>query len=433
MKNKSFRNNVSWVFFGNLLYAIFAFFLNIFVARFLSKEDYGTINYIASWISFFNAFAVLGINNVINKYLDENTEKSNEYINSAMFARIISSILSIILLTFLMFIIEHGNISIIYITLIYSLSFVFEIGQVLIYWFRYKREAKIVAIMRLIAFLISAIVKMLAVLLFENIYLYTFGIVLETLLFSLLLIYKYRKEYTNKIKISKDKIVRILKTSYPFISASLLITIYAQTDKIMLKKMLSTSDVASYSVAVTIAGLMATFASAIIEGYRPEIISCFRTNKEMYFRRLRQLYCFIFWLCMCYGIFITIFSKYVILLLYGEKYLSSISALSIIVWYTSFSYFGVVNNLYMVAENKERYVQITTLTGAITNILLNLLLIPKYGIVGAAIASLITQFITNFGLLFVIKDLRPIIPLLIKGIFFRNIVTIKKRKIEKDV
>ena len=421
MKKKSFKKNVSWIFFGNLLHSILAFLINIIVARYLSKDDYGNINYIASWVSFFNSFAILGINNVINKYLDDDQTESNNYLCSAMFARFVASIISMVAIILLVLILEKDNTKLIFITIIYSLSFVFEIGQLLVYWFRYKGEADVVAILRIIAFIASAIVKIIAIVLFRNIYLYIVGIVLETLLFSLFLIYKYNKKYCNKFEISKNKISVILKSSYPFISAHLLIVIYAQTDKIMLKRMMGASNVASYTVAVTIAGLIATFTSAIIEGFRPEIISNFKKNKELYLKRLKQLYCIIFWICICYSTFITIFSKQVILILYGKKYFSSIPALSIIVWYTSLSYFGSVNNMYMVAESKEKYVQLTTLVGAFTNILLNLLLIPKFGISGAAIASLITQFIANYLVVFIVKPLRPLSLIILNGLSPRNL------------
>lgn len=432
MKNKSFKKNISWVFFENLSHSIFTFLINIFVARILSKEAYGNINYIFSWISFFNSFAILGINNIINKFLSEDQKESNEYLNSAIVMRFIASIISIICVCLLIFVLEKNNTQMIYITLIYSTYFISEIGQIYVYWFRYKREANLVAILRIIALLISAIVKVVALLIFKNIYLYIFGIVIELFMFSILLFLTYKRKYDFKLTISKEKMKKILKSSYPFISASLLITIYAQTDKIMLKNMMGANEVASYSIAVTIAGLMGTFASAIIEGFRPEIISTYKKDKNIYAKRLRQLYCFIFWICIAYGVFVTLFSKQMITILYGKKYFSSIPALAIIVWYTSFSYFGSANNVYLAAESKEKYAQITTLIGAITNVILNLVLIPKMGIVGAALASLITQFVANFGILIIIKDLRPIVTHMIDGILFKDVFDKNIFKISKS-
>lgn len=91
--------------------------------------------------------------------------------------------------------------------------------------------------------------------------------------------------------------------------------------------------------------------------------------------------------------------NWIILFFYGTKYISAVPSLSLIVWYTSFSYFGAINNLYMVAEEKTKWVQVTAFFGAILNIILNFVFIPFLGISGAALASLITQVVANFFLL----------------------------------
>lgn len=425
---KSFKRNLSWIFIGNVIHSIFAFLLNIIVARLLSKDDYGIINYVASWISFFNAFAVLGISSVINKYYTENEKESNEYMCTSIFMRIISSIISSILICILIFFIDYNDKKILLVTFIQSFTFISSVGDVYIHWFRYKREANKVAVLRLISLLISAIVKLLALIVLKNLYVYVAGIVLETLCFSILLFIEYKKNYNFEIRISKRKAEKLLKSSYPFIIASIMTTIYAYTDKIMLQKMMGNEEVATYSVSVTIAGIIATIASALIEGYRVEIFDSKNKDEILYKRRLRQIYCILFWMCIIYGLFIVFFGKYLLQILYGQKYLSALSSLSVIVWYTAFSYFGSVNNIYMVAEEKQKWVQVNTLIGSICNIILNLILIPKFGITGAALASLITQFVANFIMLYIIKDLRPLIKEIINGIMFKDSINIKELK-----
>ena len=123
-----------------------------------------------------------------------------------------------------------------------------------------------------------------------------------------------------------------------------------------------------------------------------------------------------------YCIFVTIFAKWIILIIYGTKYIEAIPSLSLVVWYTSFSYFGAINNIYMVAENKTKWVQITTFTGAILNIALNALMIPILGIVGAAGASLITQIIANFALLYFVPSLREDFYLILEAITLKDVL-----------
>ena len=173
------------------------------------------------------------------------------------------------------------------------------------------------------------------------------------------------------------------------------------------------------------AGAISIIPQALIEGFRPDILSFRNTDMEKYRRRLMQLYGLVFWLCIAYCLFTTFFAKYIILVLYGEKYLPAVGSLSLIVWYTSFSYFGAINNIYMVAENKIKWVQVTTFVGAIVNVILNYVFIPMFGVEGAALASLITQIITNFALLAIIPQLRENFIIIVRGITFNGMINKK--------
>lgn len=102
----------------------------------------------------------------------------------------------------------------------------------------------------------------------------------------------------------------------------------------------------------------------------------------------------------------TIASSLIIKILYGKEYQTSIVALQIIVWYCSFSYLGGARAVWILAEEKQKHLVVINLVGACLNILLNLGLIPKFGINGAAIASVITQFFTNIVFVVIYKPTR---------------------------
>lgn len=425
-KSRSFTVNLSWIFVENLAHASVSFLLNIVVARTLSISDFGIINYAAAWIAFFYSIASLGINSVINKFTTENTTRSNKYLCSAIFSRIISAFISIIAVAITVLVMNARDPTTFWVSIIQSSIILFAVGDTLVFWFRYHHQAKTVATLRMISFVFSALIRIIAILIFHNIYIYTVGLVAEAAFFSFLLIFQYRNMYTKKIDISFHKSTEILKSSYPFIFSAILATIYAQTDRIMIKSLMGNAEVAYYSIALTVAGIMSIVVGAVTEGFRAEIFKCLKTNREKYFLRFRQIYAIAFWICIIYGIFVTLFAKQILSILYGSKYIEASNCLALVVWYTSFSYLGTINNIYMVAENKEKWVQITTLSGAAFNVLLNFVLIPRIGINGAALSSLITQFLANFLMLLIIKDLRPIVPHILKGITLYNVFPVRE-------
>lgn len=434
-----FLKNISWILIGNLVHAVFQYIINIICARSFGPNDYGLINYAASWIVFFSSVGSLGINGIITKKFVENEEKVGEYLGTAILARCLFSIFAICVLQIIIKAVNPSEARLQFIVFIQSFQILFESVDLIVYWLRYKNEAKIVAIIRLIAFFAATFWRIVSIVVWHDVIKYLIGVLMETVINSGILVWFYRKKYQRFVFSAHARtFFEMIKISYPFIFSAVLVTVYAQTDKIMLKSMLNNDAVGMYSVSQTLAGAISIIPTALIEGFRPEILKNKNRDNSIYQMRLKQLYGIVFWISVAYGLLISLFSKHLILFLYGEKYLGAKPALSLIVWYTSFSYFGAINNIYMVAENKTVWVQISTLVGAVVNVILNLLLIPTFRIVGAAAASLITQVIVNFALLYFIKPLKNNYTILLSGIMLHgfnkdSIISLFKKITKKEI
>ena len=413
--------SISWIFFGNVLYSLFKFLLDAFVARLLTLNDNGMLGYANSLIEVASALSSLGFASIITREFVEDDEKSGESLCSCIVFSSAVALVAVACLQVIVRITAPGESMLHTIVLLQSSSTVFSTLSLFVYWFRYKNKANVVAILRLVAFGISAVWRVLVLLLNGGLVHYTIGLAAETLLFGLFLGIVFFRNYNGHFRFSFGRVKKVLKSSYPFIFSALLTTIYGQTDKIMLKSMVDNSAVALYNASLRLACALSMIPSSLVEAFRPEVMSLKFKDERMYLKRFRQLYAVVFWFSAAYGIFVTIFAKYIILFLYGEKYLGAVSSLSLIVWYSAFSYFGSINNMYMVSEYKSGWVQITTLSGAAANVILNYLLIPQWGIVGAALASLLTQFIANFAMLWIVKDLRPGFKNLLRGLALRDV------------
>ena len=399
-------NNVSWIFWGNVFHAFLAFLLNIYVARKLSLNDNGLIAYSTSWITFFSSVGTLGFSGIISREFSKKKDNANECIWSCIWARVLFSIFAICALQIIVYVSDPNDSLLRIIVLCQSTTILFSSFDIFVYWYRYVNKAKVTACYRLLAFSFSATWRIISIQVLNNIVFYVIGISLETALFILFLLFFYRNHYSKSICIRRQTIFKMLRMSYPFIFSAILSTIYGQSDKIMLKSMVGNSAVALYNAATTLASLVVIIPTTLIEGFRPEIMDAKLSDEILYQRRLRQLYAVVFWSSIVYCVFITCFAKQIVLLIYGEKYVGATPALSLVVWYTTFSYFGAINNVYMVAEEIQKWVLLTTMTGAVANIIMNTFLIPTMGIIGAALASLVTQILANFIMMMIIPELR---------------------------
>ena len=166
--------------------------------------------------------------------------------------------------------------------------------------------------------------------------------------------------------------------------------------------------------------------SSIMYSVRPIILEKHKNKEKSFDNWLTALYSIILYLSLVQCVFIAAFAPLIIRILYGSNYTAAIEPLRWIVWYTTFSYLGTVRNIWIIANEKHNLLWKINLVGAVSNVLLNLVMIPLYGISGAAIASLLTQIITNVVLCFVFTELRPTLRYLKDSLnFIKCIKTLK--------
>ena len=154
---------------------------------------------------------------------------------------------------------------------------------------------------------------------------------------------------------------------------------------------------------------------AIIDSFRPTVFENKKVSEDAYEKKLIACYSVVIYLSLAQSLVFTVFSKWIIAVLYGVDYSASASVLGLVVWYTTFSYLGPIRNIWILAENKQKYLWVINLCGAVANVLLNAALIPAIGVMGAALASLITQMFTNVIIGFIIKPIRYNNRLMLRG------------------
>ena len=305
------------------------------------------------------------------------------------------------------------------------------------YWFQAKLLAKYSSIVALIAYVIVSIYKIYLLITQKNIYWFSVANTLDYLIIAVGLLYIYKQKSTQKLCFNTEKAMKLLSTSKYYIISDLMVVIFAPTDRVMLKAMINNEATGYYSAAITCAGMSQFVFAAIIDSMRPTIFEKKKTSEEMYTLNLVRLFSIITYLSLAQSVVMTLLAPIIIQLLYGVQYLESVSALQIVVWYTTFSYLGSARNIWILAEGKQKYLWKINLFGAFVNVILNALLIPFIGVNGAALASLITQFLTNIVTGYIFSPIRGVNFFILQGfnpkqfinVIYTIFLQIKKNKI----
>lgn len=419
-------SNAGWLITAKVIQMVINLVVSILTTRFLGPSNFGLLNYGTAYTSFFIPLCTLGINSILVKEFVAHKYDEGTIIGSALVMRAVSSILSVIMIFSAVSLIDTNEPTTILVTVICSIGLIFNIFEVLNYWFQSRLQSKITAIIMLLAYVFMAGYKIILLILKKSIVWFALATSVDYICVAVLLLIFYKKHKGSKLKFSSSCSHYLLKTSYHFILPSMMVAIYGYVDKFMLKQIISDAEIGYYSTAVTVCSMWSFVLTAIIDSVYPTIMEAFKGDRKQFEKRNKQLYAIVFYLSILMSATIVILGKYIVLILYGKDYLPAVGPLRIITWYTAFSYLGVARNAWIVCEDKQKYLKYIYISAAISNVLMNLLLIPLWGAVGAALASLVTQIFTILFVPFFIKELRQNNILLLEAIALRDVLPKKE-------
>jgi len=421
MKENKLVSNASWIMVGRVFQLVLTFITTMLVTRYLGPDEYGKITYVYSYIQLFLPLCTLGMNDIVVKELVDSRENNDAILGTMIGLRLISSLISMLCSIGLVTLFNSGS-EYLWIGTLLSFSLLFQSFDTILYFYQSRLLSKTTGIVYAIAYLLTSIYRIAGIVLKQNIYFFAFAMSLDFMMIAILLLLVYFKD-RQKLRFSFPLAKDLLRKSGYYIFAGLLVVIYGKvTDTLLLGKMVSETAVGLYAAGTTLCNAWPFVLTAVIDSFNPVIVDMHKTDKKLFKKKVRQLYALVFYIAIFAAIGITVFSGLAIKILYGEQFAQAAFPMRIYCWSTAFSYIGVSRTAWMQCEEKTRYEINISLFGAIVNIALNYALISKIGIIGAALAAVMTQFLTNFVFLFVMKDTRENAKLILDAILLRGVL-----------
>jgi len=172
-------------------------------------------------------------------------------------------------------------------------------------------------------------------------------------------------------------------------------------DQLMIESFLGTRQLGIYSTVVSLSESWYFIPVAIVTSIFPAIMNARKTDLDRYRKRLQDMYDLMIAMSLSIAIVMTFASDLVYQIAYTDEYQSGAPVLKVHVWAGLFVFLGTASSQYLIAEGLTKLSMIRTAAGALVNILLNLIWIPKFGIIGAAYATLVAYFVSTFFLIFI--------------------------------
>ena len=414
--NNRVLKNASWIVGCKIVQSLINLVIGLVTARYLGPSNYGVISYVASVVAFAMPLMQLGLKNTLVKEFVQNPNEEGKILGTALVINIISSIFCMVGSVAFVMVANAGETETILVCALYSLTLLFNATEMTQYWFQSKMLSKYPSIASLCAYIVVALYKIFLLVTQKNIVWFALSNVLDYFLISIILMIIYKKVSNQRLFVNWSLGRQMLSRSKYYIIPSLMVIIFQHTDRIMIKLMLGETETGYYSAAITCIGITGFVFAAIIDTARTVILEEKARNQEMYEKRVVQLYSIITYMSLAQSIGMTLLAKPLVTFLYGVEYSKTAGILAVAVWYITFGHYGSVRNIWILAEDKQKYLTAINVAGATANIILNLCLIPILGAIGAAIASVITQFATNVVIGFIVRPLRENNRLMLKGL-----------------
>ena len=415
MKSSVFTN-AGWIISCKIVQSVLNLIIGLITARYLGPSNYGVISYVASVVAFAMPIMQLGLKNTLVKEFVDSKDKEGVILGTSMMLNVISSVFCMIGSIAFVMVTNAGEKETILVCVLYSFTLLFNATEMSQYWFQSKLLSKYPSIASLVAYIVVSFYKIYLLVTEKSVIWFAFSNVIDYFLISLMLIIFYKKLSNQKLEIDWNIGKQLLSRSKYYIIPSLMVMVFQHTDRIMIKIMIGKTETGFYSAAITCIGISAFVFSAVIDSARPVILEEKEKNEVLYEKRVIQLYSIITYLSLAQSIGMTILAKPLVFVLYGNDYSRTASILAVAVWYISFGHYGSVRNIWILAEGKQKCLTGINVVGALLNVLLNLCLIPVLGAIGAALASVLTQFLTNVVIGFIYKPIRRNNYLMIKSL-----------------
>ena len=425
---KKYFVNTGWLFFERIIGMAVSFFVGVYVARYLGPANFGLLSYAASFVGLFIALATLGLDGIVVRELVKDEKKRDELLGTAFILKIIGSVLLLGMIAIAVNFTTNDRFTNLLIFVI-ATGVIFQSFNVINLYFQSIVLSKYSVFAKTVSGILVALIKLVLIyckkeLIFFAIVAFIGNIILAT---GFIIMYAKQKLSLFNWRIKLNLVKNLLKDSWPLMLSGIAISIYMAIDQVMIKNMLDASAVGNYAVAVRLSEVWYFIPIAIASSVFPAIINAKKISEKLYYERLQKLYDLMVWLALGIALPIMLLSNNIVNILFGIQYQQAAGVLQIYIWATVFVFLGVASSQYLLAENYTKISFFRTLIGAIINIILNINFIPKYGINGAAIATVLSQFVVVFSIILIPKTRFNVI-LMLKSFLLINSI---KRIFEK--
>ena len=391
MEQKVIKNSF-WLIYDKVFHLLGVVFFNLVLANLLGASFTGEYHFIIAFGYIFYAISLFGLDaQLMNELIVKKYSEQKLLVNSVIIRFFLGILLYLLLIAIAYFFNGYSDVNL-NLLLVIGIQLFFQPFQVLATFFDAKVDSKKPVIIRNIAVSFSVILRILLVIYYPDLRLILLAYILEPFLEGLILFFFFQKK-TFQLSINNYDIEvskYLLGKSWPLAFSSIFYVLYSKSDQVMLGFMVNKAEIGNYSLAVRFSELSYFIPVAFVKSIFPSLVEI-REDKERYYRLLQKYMNWMFKFSLGVAIIMLFIPNELFIYILGDDMTDVGPSFKVLMFGAVFVYMGNLSHVWYIAEGYQKLALVRTSTGLVLNIILNLILISYYGIIGAAIATLITK------------------------------------------
>jgi len=385
--------NTGVIIVGKIINGSIGLVTVIFLARYLGASNFGIYSFVFAYLAFFAIITDLGIGLILVREISRDRTKADRFIGNAIIIKITLSLFALglawLIISFL-----HYPFNTKLLVYIASLSFLLSFRSLYGLIFEVDLRMEYPLLVSIVRNLLRLVLFLYLIFLKAPLVWFIIVVIISIFPEFFLILHLSRRFVRPRFEIDLGIWKYLFKESWPLALTTVFVMIYHRIDQLMLFQMKGDEAVGYYSAAVGLPEALVIFPSAFMTSVFPLMSQYFETSRQSLARAYTLSFKYMLMLIIPIAVGTTLLSRPLIYSIYGARFLPSVPALSILICSEIFVFYGLIHYEILISTDKQRIYLLFTCTGAVVNVILNLILIPRYGIVGASIATLISYILS---------------------------------------
>jgi PST family polysaccharide transporter len=391
-------SNIGWLSGDRIVRMLGGVIVGTAVARYLGPGQFGLLNYGLAIYGLFNIVSNLGLDFLVVRDVALDESRSPQILGTSFILKGVASVITTVAAIAATKLLEPQNAVLIVIVALMSLASISQALDVIDYFFQARTQSRYSVVPRNIVFVLASIARLAAIFLHQSLLVFAWIAALEVLLseLGLAVSYVYSRRLWPRWNWHMPHARSLLVESWPLLVSSLMIMVYMRSDQILLGKLASEAAVGEYSAAIRLSEIWYTIPVIICASVMPRMLKSREENPQRYYARLQRLYDGMVLFSVVVAVCTQFLGPLMVRLLYGRQYTSAAGILSVHIWTGVFVFVGCVSGQQLIQEKLTLNTLQRTALGAIVNVILNIIWIPRWGVIGSAMATLVAQSIASY-------------------------------------